>query len=329
MRLLEKSRYEIRLIRLQPSGVKDGSLKCTLQYASLDDAPLYDALSDTWDEDPQAEYDSSELIPYVDNIPRRIGTSLDSALRHLRSRLNGIVIWVDAVCINQEDLEEKSWQINQMRRIYSQANCVLVWLGPSAYNSDKAIDVLLAHHRFTIRTRAYAQLGTGTIDMTKVPVCEDRSERERNFQDELIQGSYGRMFGYNVPSSVPLPPYPIAAIASLFQRKWWARIWVLQELALASNVVFFCGNRRIEDPAPDNVFRIFLDSWDMHRRVMGRQPHTLDHRPWVQFQTRFQHVDGETPLKMKALLKDGAEASLETKEPMDHIYALLGLAAGP
>lgn len=323
-RPLEKNQHEIRLIRLQPWSTQYGSLRCKLEYASLDDNPRYNALSYTWSEDQQAQYFRSELTLYVNDTQLRIRPNLDSALRHLRSEVNDMVIWVDAVCINQDDPDEKSWQVDQMRRVYLQAECVLVWLGPSTDDSNKAIDTLVAQRRYAERTEAYSNSSTLRTDMRNVPWFEQGSERD--LQDELVQGSFGIMLGYDVQSYMPIQPYPIDAVASLFKRKWWARIWVLQELALASRVTIFCGSKRIDEPTPDDVFLTFLYSWDKHTEFIGRQPYMLDHRPWVQFMTRTSYVSGEIPL-MKNLLKDAAESSLEATNPSDHIYALLGLAA--
>jgi hypothetical protein len=139
-RPLEKNQHEIRLIRLQPWSTQYGSLRCKLEYASLDDNPRYNALSYTWSDEEQAQYFLSELTLYVNDTQLPIHPNLDSALRHLRSEVSDMVIWVDAVCINQDDPDEKSWQVGQMRRVYLQAECVLVWLGPSTDDSSKAID---------------------------------------------------------------------------------------------------------------------------------------------------------------------------------------------
>jgi hypothetical protein len=321
---LEKNQHEIRLIRLQPCSTQHGTLSCKLEYASLDDNPRYNALSYTWSEDQQAQYFRSELTLYVNDTQLRIRSNLDSALRHLRSEVSDMVIWVDAVCINQDDPNEKSWQVDQMRRVYLQAECVLVWLGPSTDDSNKAIDTLVAQRRYIERTEGYSNPSTLRTDMRNVPLSEQHPERD--LQDELVQGAFGIMLGYDVQSYMPIQPYPIDAVASLFKRKWWGRIWVLQELALASRVTIFCGSKRIDEPTPDDVFLSFLYSWDKHTKFTGKQPYMLDHRPWVQFMTRTSYVSGEIPL-MKNLLKDAAESSLEATNPSDHIYALLGLAA--
>jgi hypothetical protein len=51
-------------------------------------------------------------------------------------------LWVDAICINQNDIAERSAQIQRMRNIYSLALCSCAWLGPKGDNSDEAIDML-------------------------------------------------------------------------------------------------------------------------------------------------------------------------------------------
>ncbi|KIM93230.1 hypothetical protein OIDMADRAFT_93592, partial [Oidiodendron maius Zn] len=65
----------------------------------------------------------------VNDTQLHIEPNLAIALRHLRSEVSDLVIWIDAVCINQKDPEEKSWQVGLMRRVYLQAERVLVWLG--------------------------------------------------------------------------------------------------------------------------------------------------------------------------------------------------------
>jgi len=54
---------------------------------------------------------------------------VDSLLRHVAGVASGLPVWVDAICINQADLKEKSTQVSMMRDIYAAAKCVLVWLG--------------------------------------------------------------------------------------------------------------------------------------------------------------------------------------------------------
>lgn len=70
-----------------------------------------------------------------------ITESLDSALRHHRHEDADVVLWIDQICINQCDDLEKNDQVRMMALIYSQAEQVLVWLGPAGQDSDRAMDL--------------------------------------------------------------------------------------------------------------------------------------------------------------------------------------------
>jgi hypothetical protein len=61
-------------------------------------------------------------------------------LLHLRDRFLERNIWIDAVCINQEDLSERESQIQIMSKIYGHANRVIIWLGEATDDSDRAIE---------------------------------------------------------------------------------------------------------------------------------------------------------------------------------------------
>lgn len=83
-----------------------------------------------------------------------ITKSLDVCLRHLRSlgQLDSLPIWIDQICINQSDDSEKSDQVQLMRVIYTSAKQVLVWLGPSADDSDEVMDAWIQIGQKYLRT---------------------------------------------------------------------------------------------------------------------------------------------------------------------------------
>jgi hypothetical protein len=74
--------------------------------------------------------------------------NLDAALRQLRHSLEARIMWIDAVCINQEDPKERSEQVNKMKSIYQKASRVAIWLGPQYKNSEYAIEFLSEIDRF-------------------------------------------------------------------------------------------------------------------------------------------------------------------------------------
>ena len=71
-----------------------------------------------------------------------IQANLMAALRHLRQPSRSRTLWINAICINQKDNDEKSIQIQQMAIIYKSARRVVIWLGLAANDSQLALRTL-------------------------------------------------------------------------------------------------------------------------------------------------------------------------------------------
>ena len=71
-----------------------------------------------------------------------ITTNLEAALRYLRDPEKEKAVWIDAICINQSDVEERNAQVHFMKKVYSKTMYVRVWLGEAADDSDMAIGVV-------------------------------------------------------------------------------------------------------------------------------------------------------------------------------------------
>ncbi|KAK6813559.1 hypothetical protein RU639_011303 [Aspergillus parasiticus] len=128
----------IRVLLLLPSTDDTASINCQLINYFLpttgDGYLPYEALSYVW---------GSESTPrciFLDGTTLSITDNLYAALLHLRDHQLARILWVDAVCINQQDEQEKGYQIQLMPTIYSQASHVIVWLGRAADHSDRALD---------------------------------------------------------------------------------------------------------------------------------------------------------------------------------------------
>ncbi|OCK82378.1 HET-domain-containing protein, partial [Lepidopterella palustris CBS 459.81] len=119
---LDETVESIRLIRLEPGSGKD-IINCTLESTTLENKPTFDALSYAWGESTDVS-----LIE-VNGVMVEINESLWDALHHLRSETKAITLWVDALCIDQQNAEEKSRQVPLMDEIYNRAQTVHVWLG--------------------------------------------------------------------------------------------------------------------------------------------------------------------------------------------------------
>jgi hypothetical protein len=127
-----------RLLLLLPSRHWDEPLECILQTVTLDDTPHYIALSYVWGNPG----DPCRIV--VNGAALRITSDLEFALRHLRRRSGGgpRTIWVDQLCIDQNNYAERNHQVSIMTSIFSTASKVLVWLGPSTASSEHAMNYL-------------------------------------------------------------------------------------------------------------------------------------------------------------------------------------------
>ncbi|KAL8684828.1 MAG: hypothetical protein Q9218_008117, partial [Villophora microphyllina] len=143
--------------------------------------------------------------------------NLHTALKYLRHASQDRTLWADAICINQNDIEERNAQVARMADIYKSAAKVIVWLGPEADGSIKAMKALdslasiikveWAHYTIT-------QAGAGDPD----PDWLDLGQK---------------------------PPYDDetwTSLVCLLNRPWFGRLWIWQEVFLAQDrAELFCG----------------------------------------------------------------------------------------
>lgn len=119
----------IRLLTLLP-GSHDMPLRCHINEFQNTSHTPYEALSYAWGD--HVFHERIQVCETADTEPIQLlvplTRNLCEALRHLRSNVPR-VFWIDALCINQSDLEEKRQQVAQMGRIYREAKGVIVWLG--------------------------------------------------------------------------------------------------------------------------------------------------------------------------------------------------------
>jgi hypothetical protein len=100
----------------------------------LDKFPAYEALSYVW-----GDTKSSARI-LLNGVEFDVTENLGAALIHLRSATSERTLWVDAICINQDNILERNEQVRQMGSIYEQATGVIVWLGRYSGNAQLAMD---------------------------------------------------------------------------------------------------------------------------------------------------------------------------------------------
>ncbi|KAK9800048.1 putative Heterokaryon incompatibility domain-containing protein [Seiridium cardinale] len=114
----------IRLLTVLP-GSKHEPIICRLRQGHLfdDDLPAYEALSYVWYQEPP----DNNITININSF--KTSGSVHRALICLRRSTKPRTLWIDAICINQSNLEERATQVSLMQRIYAQAESVLIWLG--------------------------------------------------------------------------------------------------------------------------------------------------------------------------------------------------------
>ncbi|KAF2454331.1 heterokaryon incompatibility protein-domain-containing protein [Lineolata rhizophorae] len=118
---LDQPSEQIRVVTVHPGDFAD-PIVCDLQLVFLDDKPYYEALSYVCGES------SATRSIILDGRIKQVAVKLEQALRRLRKRDRPRIMWIDAICINQEDKEEKGHQVALMGRIYSCTAEAVLWL---------------------------------------------------------------------------------------------------------------------------------------------------------------------------------------------------------
>ncbi|KAK4548492.1 hypothetical protein LTR36_009402 [Oleoguttula mirabilis] len=127
---LDSSKKEIRLLHLQP-GVFGEELIGSLHTVTLCSSPDYEAISYAW-----GSLADKGTVTVTEGGKLEVTRNLFQALRRLRNRRKSRTLWVDAICINQGDLDERSAQVAFMGDIYATARQCAIWLGELDESGD-------------------------------------------------------------------------------------------------------------------------------------------------------------------------------------------------
>jgi hypothetical protein len=196
----------VRLIRLHPGNINE-HISCDLVWHPIDTLPDFEALSYTWGK-------PGIVIPICcDGSSLGIQSNAWYALHQLRSEYTAKLLWIDAICINQGDLQEKSLQLQLMKDIYSKATQVQVWLGYAIPGMELGFDPI-----YTLS----ALRASETVDAQR-----------STLNDENL-GTLGLPTSTNVAWK---------ALDYLLWETWFLRIWIIQELSLARTAIMMYRSR--------------------------------------------------------------------------------------
>ena len=201
----------IRVLVLQPATDASSPLQASLEPCALPTDAAFEALSYVWGEDgPTEDLDLSHAT-------FKITKNLHAALVQLRQPIAERRLWVDAVCINQQDDAEKSRQVARMGDIFKSASKVLVWLGPSSATSQQAMGFLQ-----TLSGKAES-LGVNKVDVCiymQSPSVKCTKEEAKELVSDAVSN----------------------AVPGLLGRPWFRRLWIVQEYTLGKIIEVWCGS---------------------------------------------------------------------------------------
>jgi hypothetical protein len=282
---LAEDTREIRLLKLLPNEDFNAKVECLIYKVSLQSGPSYVALSYAWG-DPEIK---ASIL--VNGTELMVTTNLESGLRQIRQSCNESSFWIDAICIDQTNLDERTHQVRLMREIYSNVE-VLVWLGIESDDSDVAMNAL-AYWLFR-----YVQ---------------------RDNKRSIIPHVVGS-----------LNPQEWQALQKLIERPWWTRLWCLQELVLAKEVSVLCGSKLLSWTCFFILQMIVEGIQKSSYGKLGYQGRAIvDPRDFGMLDEkvaiRLNHLppNGKGDLLLSLLY---VSQTLENSEPLDKVYALLGIA---
>jgi hypothetical protein len=286
-RSTQTERFDIEFVHIKLAACKIGYL--AISYAWFD--------GDIGAKSSKVFFDEDTFL----NISGPVNTILRTLLRPGEC----IHLWIDSICIDQDNNDEKGLQVMLMQKIYLQAQQVVISLGQADSFTDKAMDFIVPLKNALI---SISHPSNGTALASGVEV-----------------------FRY-LWAGVDISPAPWSALNALFNRNWWNRTWVIQEAALGSDPVFVCGDRGVEWEVMVQVMKeIFLNG------VLARMFSTNSKDPKV---PTAKPIVAATNLYQMALARDKVQmntlssfqetlvdmAGFGVTDDRDRVYGMLGIS---
>ncbi|KAG9496680.1 hypothetical protein J7337_011460 [Fusarium musae] len=322
---LNRSRREIRVIEILSTKPR---IVCNLTTVSLNQDPEFSAISYLW-----GDKGKSEAIT-VNGIENFITPSLANALEYVPYHWNNAFperqskscrVWADALPINQNEKLEKSHQVELMRFIYPAAEIVFSCLDIGALQSD----VRIAFE--TCETPAKSALERDLVRSAYnvYPNIEEKNAQDLEWflQHPFLDGKY--------PINSQEFEDAEQAVSRTFRLKYWERAWIFQELVPSKRVVVIHQLEFIDLGSlldAQSCTQLLKEMAESESKQAGRGFWDL----WHSF-SKIREVNWARACVHGG--KDAEESTLQdvlnllpllygrygTKDPKDHVYALLGV----
>jgi hypothetical protein len=279
--------HEIRLVQLYPRRTSADTIQCNLVTANLDENPRYEALSYEWG------LISPKLQITVNGSSALVRENLWWALNHLQLEDEMRILWIDALCINQGNTIERNHQVAQMGKIYSSAMRCAAWIGREQI--VRSLDPLIVDDSFELAMEFVKKV--------------EKGENAANYSNGLS----------------PHGKKEHDSLESLCHRKYWGRLWIIQEILLSTDVVVQCGPYEVSWQALSHIFNDLRSSVHASSQfsISSSAPFRLNQQSNARREGIAANKERSAPLLAELVLqfKDS-----RCEDPRDTVFGLLSLA---
>ena len=281
-----------RLLLLKP-GNPDDPLICTLETCNAENAPRYEALSYVWGKR------MAEAPMSCNGMQILITANLDEALRSLRFPNMARRLWVDAICIDQQNIDERTRQVSYMRLIYVNTARVIAWIGQESPESKEAFEFAetLSNLPNSPSGADFWNAGEFPLDEIFPDLPDEKTREEAKWR-------------------------ALDCLADTFHREYFRRSWCIQEVVVAAQCLCKCGDLEIDFFA--------LISWALLAlgATSQKYPGTTPINFWIGLHiTRGRQGLSPVPGVMSDLLELlTISRDFAATDPRDKVFSLLGIS---
>ena len=338
---LVNTTHDFRLLTIKAQ--EDLTIYGELTHVSLHSCPRYYALSYEWGN----SLSKQPIIVKSCEIKFTVTVTLNLhlALEHLVKKCEDLVIWIDAICINQSDDEEKARQVLYMRDIYAQAEETLSWLGPSItvnmLHDDSVIDMI------NMVGPDASESGLFELVATLIRYSDTNEELYKKTRAEIEELFAERFKKWKHFAKLLKKGY-----ARVQDLSYWDRIWIIQEITTSKKFSLQWGRHKIQSQHlkgfivavqmfVTHIYTLSLKILEKYELpddeirdcvLESNGPHSTMHSSIFGIRSRY-HAYGKSPpdsllslLARTSIPCSGTNIRSSCKEPHDRIFGLLGIA---
>lgn len=313
----------VRLLTVRRYDSQD-PLHCSLNTALLDDLPNFIALSYTWGEEQPTKEIFVNGFRFM--IRRNLYDFFDTVAINI---LRGELLFIDAICIDQSNIEERESQVSHMGDIYSKASRVIAWLG----SADEVLSKSLENHKKSLASLSNSESGALLPGSYGEEVLGNFQKLVNETEKLLLgqaKGHVNQVSNPSASSNLLVDLLNPGGFSFSYDRPFWRRVWIVQEIILAQHLTIQVGEYAI---SPEDY-------------LIGILRHALPSSLGTDIRVRSARPEGKRVKPAKGLLQDreywrrrvlhGPPIQLyeliirfgfqQSSEPLDHVFGFLGLA---